>query len=391
MLQSAQNHELYRMWKVTCLGVRLPRAANTDKGRKTKTFSGQATTATTRYKNGGKRQRFVPIFAYRPWRGALCRVWRSLGVERSQTRDTRGTGTISSLENLVQKYEQQSSSLSLSPRVFLVDVLHITHTCKGWAGEAWSEQQQTGGNGNTDAVGVDTTSTEGYEGWVWNDSSGWYYDEAVAAQQLAAGTRDDKSMAGAETFGGGVVEDPKTATRDVSSSGDESDSDSSDSSSVGEARGGESEGGEGGDKTKQRRRRKKGERKGRLAPRRFPRCKAQRLVDDAEDSVDGARPELLNLSMLGMTRVTSRVYGLDWLKILDLSSNRLSRISPDLAGMECLVDMNLRHNNIGAIPDDFEALTQLRHLRLGYNRLRGFRGNIYLMSSLQTLDLEHNR
>lgn len=288
-------------------------------------------------------------------------------------RDSRGTGIISRLENVVQKHEQ-SSFPSFTPREFPI-------TCKGWAGEAWTEQQQTEGNGNADDAGGDTTNTEGYEGWVWDDSSGWYYDEAVAAQQLAAGTCDDKRVAGTETFDRGVVEDPRAASSRVSSSSEESGSNSSDSSSSGE----------GADDTKERRRRKKGGRKRRLAPRRFPRCKAQRLVDDAEDSVDGARPELLDLSMLDMTRVTSRVYGLGWLQRLDLSSNRLSRISPDLAGMECLVDLNLRHNSIGAIPDDFEALTQLRHLRLGYNRLRGFRGNIYLMSSLQTLDLQHNR
>lgn len=82
----------------------------------------------------------------------------------------------------------------------------------------------------------------------------------------------------------------------------------------------------------------------RRARRKYPRSKAQRLVDEAEDSLEGARPSLLDLSNLGMMRVTSRVYDLDWLERLDLSNNRLSRISPDVACLTNLQDLDLRHN-----------------------------------------------
>ena len=97
----------------------------------------------------------------------------------------------------------------------------------------------------------------------------------------------------------------------------------------------------GGAKKRRRNRRRRS-----LAPRNYPRSKAQRLVDEVEDSVAGARPALLDLSELDMDRVTSRVYELDWLERLDLSSNRLLRISPDLAGMDNLVDLDLRHNRL---------------------------------------------
>ncbi|CAM9719054.1 unnamed protein product, partial [Laminaria digitata] len=240
--------------------------------------------------------------------------------------------------------------------------------------EAWTQEQQFAENGagwgdgeGEGEVGTTVNPDPGYEGWVWDETSGWYYDEQLAAAQFA-------------------INNTKRSTE----RSDESDITSSDSgdSSSGDS---DDEVGSGGE-IKRRRKQNRSRRRRSLAPRNYPRSKAQRLVDEAEDSVVGARPALLDLSELEMGRVTSRVYELDWLEGLDLSRNRLVRISPDLAGMGNLVDLDLRHNSrIRTIPNELEALTKLKHLRLGYNRISGFRGNIYLMSSLQTLDLGHNR
>lgn len=82
----------------------------------------------------------------------------------------------------------------------------------------------------------------------------------------------------------------------------------------------------------------------RVAPRQYPRSKAQKLIDEAEDSIEGARLSSLDLSDLDMTRVSSRVYDLDWLESLDLSRNCLTRVSPDLAALDNLLELDLRCN-----------------------------------------------
>ncbi|CAM9838777.1 unnamed protein product, partial [Choristocarpus tenellus] len=133
-----------------------------------------------------------------------------------------------------------------------------------------------------------------------------------------------------------------------------------------------------------------GEGKRRVAPRRHPRSKAQRLVDDAEDSVEGARPVLLDLSGLGAIRVSSRVYNMHWLKQLNLARNNLCRVSPDIDEMVGLVSLDLSHNRLKTIPDEMEVLVQLKELNLSHNLIEGFQGNIYLISSLETLNLAHN-
>eukprot|EP00904_Undaria_pinnatifida_P013165 jgi/Undpi1/897/HiC_scaffold_10.g04361.m1 len=263
--------------------------------------------------------------------------------------------------------------------------------------EAWTHQQHAGdGSVGYGGEGSNTTAVvgAGYEGWVWDEVSGWYYDEALAATQLASrgsGSGVDTGTTGVPndeggdvTFGahGSATENSETSGESDTPSSEDSDSDDTGS---GEAGSGEKRTERGKKRQRKRRRRRS------LAPRRYPRSKSQRLVDEAEDSVDGARPDLLDLSELEMIRVTSRVYELDWLERLNSSRNRLSRISPDLGGMDNLVDLDLQHNRIQTIPNELEALTKLKHLRLGYNRIGGFRGNIYLMSSLQTLDLGHNR
>lgn len=210
--------------------------------------------------------------------------------------------------------------------------LHSLWRRKGHEGqEAWTEEQQEHEQ-KEEAEGA-TTEEAGYEGWVWDDTSGWYYDEDLAAQ-LAAGTVD--ALPSSTTT---------TAADHHSTSGDDGDSGSgsnsgSDSGSSELDDAADATGDEDAERTKRRRKRRRRS----LPPRNYPRSKAQRLVDEVEDSVDGARPEVLDLSGLDMDRVTSRVYRFDWLQRLDLSRNQLYRISPDLAGMESLVDVDMRHN-----------------------------------------------
>lgn len=212
---------------------------------------------------------------------------------------------------------------------------------KGWEGqEAWTQEQQDQEQQQQHAGG-DATEEVGYEGWVWDDTSGWYYDEELAARQaggagglLKEATTESPAVVDTNSTSGGGDESGV-------GSGSDRDSDSDSDSSSGDEGAADTTGEEGAAERKKRRRKR---RRPSLPPRNYPRSKAQRLVDEVEDSVEGARPEALDLSKLDMDRVTSRVYRLDWLRHLDLSSNRLYRISPDLASLESLVDINLRHN-----------------------------------------------
>lgn len=224
--------------------------------------------------------------------------------------------------------------------------------------EAWTQQYQqqelpyaedgAGAGGWGGQEEASTTINPGYEGWVWDDSSGWYYDEEVAAAQLAGSGADTGlvNMTVDKTVGSHASIAESGEKNGESDTG--SDSGSSGSSSSGDDSGAVGAGEGGGANKRRRNRRRRGP-----APRNYPRSKAQRLVDEAEDSVAGARPALLDLSELGMVRVTSRVYDLDWLEGLDLSGNRLMRVSPDLAGMDNLVDLDLRHNRFGSSVDYF--------------------------------------
>lgn len=186
-------------------------------------------------------------------------------------------------------------------------------------------------------MGDTATEESGHEGWVWDDTSGWYYDEDLAAQLLSCDKNGPRSSASTKS------NDGNDAIADNGESDDESGSDSDSDSSEGDDTKAYPAG-DGDEESARRKKRRRKRRRRSLAPRNYPRSKAQRLVDEAEDAVDGARPESLDLSELDMDRVTSRVYRMDWLTRLDLSNNRLYRISPDLAGMESLVDVNLRHN-----------------------------------------------
>lgn len=58
------------------------------------------------------------------------------------------------------------------------------------------------------------------------------------------------------------------------------------------------------------------------------RSKAQSVVDYGEDHIHETTE--LDLSRLGASRFTSRLYDLDELRALDLSRNKLTRLSPDL-------------------------------------------------------------
>ncbi|CAM9426984.1 unnamed protein product, partial [Discosporangium mesarthrocarpum] len=203
------------------------------------------------------------------------------------------------------------------------------------------------------------TDTEGYEGWTYTESAGWYFDEELAARLL----KNKKD--------GGKVDNVKDEGAETGDDGSSSEGYEREGMGRGEATAGS--------KSK------------RAAPRQYPRSKAQRLVDEVEDSVEGARPERLDLSGLKAERISARVYQLAWLRELSLARNCLRRVSPDIAEMEGLVRLDVSYNRLKTIPSEMEALTRVEELNLSHNKILDFPGNIYLLSSLQRLDLSHNR
>lgn len=172
-----------------------------------------------------------------------------------------------------------------------------------------------------------STSSVEYEGWVWDDSLGWVYGEGQSYNEL---TRED--------FG---ATDTRSNPNGEHKEASQSNSETVSSSEEGESR--DTPIAAGDDRTKWRRSKI---RRHTVASRKYPRSRAQRLVDEAEDSLDGARPSALDLSMLGLKRVTSRVYKFEWLEMLNLSGNKLTRISPDMGTMRSLAELNLRDNRL---------------------------------------------
>lgn len=193
---------------------------------------------------------------------------------------------------------------------------------QGWTGQdAWAVHQAS-----AEVDGSNYTSAE-YEGWVWDESLGWVYGKGQGRNEL---THEDFGATAARSSSDGEYEEASQSDSEtfLSSDGEES---------------GDAPVAAGDDR---RRRRRNKIRRHTVAPRKYPRSKAQRLVDEAEDSLDGARPAVLDLSMLGLKRVTSRVYEFEWLEKLDLSGNKLTRISPDMGAMRSLVELNLRDNRL---------------------------------------------
>ncbi|RLN95717.1 hypothetical protein BBJ28_00005315 [Nothophytophthora sp. Chile5] len=122
--------------------------------------------------------------------------------------------------------------------------------------------------------------------------------------------------------------------------------------------------------------------------RRFPRSKAQQLVDAAEDAGDQA--ETLELQGLNAFKVSSRVWNLQFLRTLSLAHNLLARIPSgiqDLVHLECL---NVSFNALTRLPSCLQTTTTLRRLLASHNRIQTFSPKLWKLRGLRHLDLAHN-
>ncbi|RLN86377.1 hypothetical protein BBJ28_00005018 [Nothophytophthora sp. Chile5] len=122
--------------------------------------------------------------------------------------------------------------------------------------------------------------------------------------------------------------------------------------------------------------------------RRFPRSKAQQLVDAAEDAGDQA--ETLELQGLNAFKVSSRVWNLQFLRTLSLAHNLLARIPSgiqDLIRLECL---NVSFNALTRLPSCLQTTTTLTTLLASHNRIQTFSPKLWKLRGLRHLDLAHN-
>ena len=98
----------------------------------------------------------------------------------------------------------------------------------------------------------------------------------------------------------------------------------------------------------------------------FPRSKVQSLVDTNEDNQELTS---LDLTGIGATRFTSRLYDLTSLTSLNLSHNNLLVISRNIQYLDNLEEFDMSYNQLSTLPREIEELSELRIVNLSHNDL----------------------
>ncbi len=144
----------------------------------------------------------------------------------------------------------------------------------------------------------------------------------------------------------------------------------------------------------------------RRAKRKYPRSKIQLLMDAAEGSItplltlylihslihlpDDPQCYELNLSNIGATYISSRLYDITNLESLSLRGNFLTNIKPDIQYLSKLQVLDIRDNWIHILPKSMGELSHLRTFLAGHNLLRTFSGFLYKNRDLVEIDLSYN-
>ena len=116
------------------------------------------------------------------------------------------------------------------------------------------------------------------------------------------------------------------------------------------------------------------------------------MLYGTDDQADWALGELtidraLDLSALGIDRVSPRVALRKSLVSLDLSNNRLAEFPREILALGNLEELNLRSNNLHTIPKEIAALGAVRTLILSNNAFASFPGEISSLTNLEVLDI----
>ncbi|GMF56735.1 unnamed protein product [Phytophthora fragariaefolia] len=123
--------------------------------------------------------------------------------------------------------------------------------------------------------------------------------------------------------------------------------------------------------------------------RKYPRSKAQQIVDAAEDA--GADALLLDMSDLDAWKLSSRIWNLQFLKKLVLSHNSLTRIPSGIQDLINLEELDVSHNQLTRLPSCLQTTTTLTEIRASYNFIQSFSPKLWKLRNIRYLDLSHNR
>ncbi|KAF0683062.1 Aste57867_24842 [Aphanomyces stellatus] len=131
------------------------------------------------------------------------------------------------------------------------------------------------------------------------------------------------------------------------------------------------------------------ERSFQMSQRRFPRSKAQLIVDAAEDAeLDDVAVLELELRDLGAARISSRVWNLEHLQRLVLSRNKLTRLPSAIQDLTALLDVS--HNLLTTLPAGLQTTLTLLHVDASHNQIAAFSPRLWKLKSLVHLDLSFN-
>ncbi|ETL39944.1 hypothetical protein L916_08767 [Phytophthora nicotianae] len=122
--------------------------------------------------------------------------------------------------------------------------------------------------------------------------------------------------------------------------------------------------------------------------RKYPRSKAQQIVDAAEDA---EQAQLLDMSGLDAWKLSSRIWNLLYLKKLVLSNNCLKRIPSGIQDLIHLEELDVSHNQLTRLPSCLQTTTTLASIRAAYNLIQTFSPKLWKLREIRHLDLSHNR
>ncbi len=129
----------------------------------------------------------------------------------------------------------------------------------------------------------------------------------------------------------------------------------------------------------------------RRAKRRYPRSKAQVIIDTAEDN---ARNGLKSLRVNGCMidhRVSDRVWDLTMLTELCLAKNGLKKMSSKIEYLVKLNELDVSHNKLTQLPRQIGDLSLLRTFNGSHNRFKKFTAFLFKCTKLETINLEFNK
>ncbi|EEY59390.1 uncharacterized protein PITG_11416 [Phytophthora infestans T30-4] len=122
--------------------------------------------------------------------------------------------------------------------------------------------------------------------------------------------------------------------------------------------------------------------------RKYPRSKAQQIVDTAEDA---EQAPILNMSGLDAWKLSSRIWNLQYLKSLVLSRNCLTRIPSGIQDLIHLEELDVSFNQLTRLPSCLQTTTSLTSICASHNLIQTFSPKLWKLREIRYLDLSYNR